>query len=228
MCNPACIEFGKSHFTQDEVSNKKVIEVGSLDVNGSVRKYVEKLEPQSYLGVDIVDGPGVDEICDISRLVTNYDVESFDVVICTEVIEHVRNWRGAISNLKMILKPSGVLLLTTRSIGFHYHAYPYDFWRYEVEDIREIFSDLSIDAITKDSYAPGVFLKARKPVNFVEYNTDEIELYSVIARQRRRKVSIITIFLFRAKWLLWRLLSRILPASAQDRIRNSVLRDTQV
>jgi SAM-dependent methyltransferase len=186
--------------------NKAVIDVGSLDVNGSLRADVERLGASSYLGVDVADGPGVDEICDINDLESRYGAERFDVVISTEVMEHVRDWRRAVSNLKRILKPNGILLLTTRSKGFPYHGYPYDFWRYEVDDIKTVFSDLSIKAVERDPISPGVFVKAVKPVGFSESNLDEVDLYSIVVNRRCADVTDFEILVRRWRHKLRRLL----------------------
>ena len=108
-------------------------------------------------------------------------------MICTEVLEHVRNWRVVMSNLKQLLAADGVLLLTTRSFGFPYHAFPYDFWRYEVDDMRVIFSDLMVEDTASDPGKPGVFVKARRPQQFVENDLDGYELYSMVKRRRCRR-----------------------------------------
>lgn len=204
MCNAACLEFGRARLTRDEVLDKAVIEVGSLDVNGSLRAHVGNLGSSSYLGVDIAHGPGVDEICDINELQSRYGTERFDVVISTELMEHVRDWRRAASNLKRIMRPNGLLLLTTRSKGFPYHGYPYDFWRYEVDDIKAIFSDLSIEVIERDPISPGVFVKAVKPVGFSERNLDAVDLYSIVTNRRCQDVTAFEISVRRWKHKLRR------------------------
>ena len=189
MCNPSCIAFVRAELQGAEVSGKSVLEVGALDVNGSVRPVVETLNPSSYLGVDIELGLGVDELCDVNRLVERFGENRFDIVIATELVEHLRDWRAGFTNMKRVLLPGGVMLITTRSRGFPIHGYPWDYWRYEPADMEEIFADFEVLAIQRDPEAPGVFIKVRKPNDLATTNgLEDIRLFSVIARRRIRRL----------------------------------------
>ena len=196
MCNTTGIEFGKSVLVRDAVAGKDVLEVGSLDVNGSLRPHVESLGPARYVGVDLEAGPRVDAIVDARRLVEHFGRDAFDVVVTTEMLEHVRNWQGVVRNLKQVLRPGGVLVLTTRSIGFHYHGYPFDFWRYEPEDMRAIFADFEDLVLKSDTNAPGIFVFARKPLDYHE-RTPSLALYSIVVGRRRKRITELDIALFR-------------------------------
>jgi SAM-dependent methyltransferase len=122
------------------------------------------------------------------RLVDYFGPESFDVVVSTEVVEHVLDWRLVINNMKMMLKRGGIIYLTTRSKGFPYHAYPHDHWRYEPSDMVRIFRDFEIIRLEADWEGPGVFLKARKPLDWRPVDLSGIALYSVILGRRTREL----------------------------------------
>ena len=186
MCNQACIQFAEDNLREQELRGKNVLEVGSLNVNGSIRSVVSSYQPASYLGVDITSGPGVDEICDIHDLIRRYGRHRYDVVIFIKLLEHVKDWRLATSNLKNILKDEGVLLITTRSRGFPYHGYPNDFWRYDSGDLKIIFSDFCIASLMLDPSCPGVFMKARRRAPFAESRVDSHRLYSILTKRRCR------------------------------------------
>jgi len=159
-----------------EVAGKRVLEVGSYDVNGSPRSVIEPLGPKSYLGVDSSEGPGVDRAMNAELLTAHLGCDAFDLVVSTELLEHVVDWRRIVSEMKKAVKPGGLLVLTTRSPGFPYHPYPIDTWRYTKEDFEVIFSDLERLAILSDPEVPGVFLKARKPERFVENDLSEVSV----------------------------------------------------
>lgn len=189
MCNESCLTFCRDHLTRIDVSGRRVLEIGSTDVNGTPRTSVCALDPAEYVGIDIGHGPGVDIVCSVEDALDRFGPASFDLVISTEMLEHVRQWRTAITNIKRLCRNGGVVLLTTRSYGTPYHGFPYDFWRYELDDMKRIFADFDIEVLEPDPLDSGVFLKARKPVDYSEIDLSEISLYSIVTRTRTRDIT---------------------------------------
>jgi SAM-dependent methyltransferase len=210
----------RTNLTRKEVEGNSVLEVGSLNVNGSVRPIVQAFGPSSYIGVDIQIGAGVDEICDAYDIVSHFGEDQFDLLISTELLEHVRDWRKVVSNYKNVLKPGGLLFITTRSKGFGYHGFPFDYWRFEVSDMKKIFSDVSIELIEDDPMAPGVFLKARKPEVFLENYNRDFRVFAVITGKREENINYLNVLLFRAKHKLSPILLKIFPSRVNSMLKS--------
>ena len=62
---------------------RSVLEFGSRNINGSVRTVTT---PKRYVGVDVVDGDGVDIVEDAAHVWVD---GLFDAVVCAEVFEHI-------------------------------------------------------------------------------------------------------------------------------------------
>lgn len=183
MCNISIIEWFVDEVAENSglFEEKRILEVGSK----YVRPLVEKLcRPREYVGVDIEKGMYVDVVLPAEQLVERFGKGSFDVVISTELLEHVKDWRLVINNMKDVLKHNGIIFISTRSYGFPYHGYPHDYWRYEIEDMKRIFQDFTIFFLQKDHLALGVFLKAQKPEHHVKNTLDGIALYSMAIGKR--------------------------------------------
>ena len=158
---------------------KRMLEVGSMDLNGTVRMIAEVFHPSEYIGIDLEPGKCVDLVLDVKDIVEKFGENSFDVVICSEMLEHVEYWRTAVNNMKRVLKPGGHIYITTRSYGFGYHAYPEDYWRYSREDVWKMFSDSKINCLEDDTEYPGVFLKATKPEDWKPKDLSRINVFSM-------------------------------------------------
>jgi len=133
-----------------------ILEVGSLDVNGSVRELFRGF----YTGVDIREGPGVDYIGSGHDLPSLFRGDKFDVVVCTEVLEHDPAFWLTLAGIRAVLRPGGSLLLTTRGNGFGEHREPTDLWRF-MPDSLEVLADLAgcwTDDARLDPQVPGIFL----------------------------------------------------------------------
>ncbi len=83
-----------------------VIELGSLNINGSVRR---TFRPCRYIGVDIVGGPDVDVVKDAALYRPK---ELVDCVVCCEVLEHSDHAGAIVENAITMLKPGGWLIIT--------------------------------------------------------------------------------------------------------------------
>lgn len=178
IMHQSVMDFVTKHLTRDDIEGQAVLEVGSRNHNGTVRHYIEDLEPAIYVGVDIQPGPGVDIICDCTQLTTHFPPElEFDIVIATELLEHVKDWRTCITELAAVTIPAGLLLITTRSPHYHYHPNPDDYWRYTLTDMARIAAALPIRILdlTTDPQAPGVFMLATKCATLNDIEVERIE-----------------------------------------------------
>lgn len=99
------VENVKNTFS-DYFKGTNVLEGGSLDLNGSVRKHFKNCH---YVGVDLAPGKGVDVVCPIHQFSTN---RVFDVVITTEMLEHDKYWKQSLENMFKMLKPEGLMIVT--------------------------------------------------------------------------------------------------------------------
>lgn len=153
---------------REDVEGRHVMEVGSYDVNGSVRPGVEALVPLSYVGIDMRSGPGVDMVADAADLPSLFPAGP-DVVIAASTLEHAPDWKAALSGIVTVLAPGGVLLVTVPSPGYPYHGYPGDYWRFSPETMREITeaAGLVVEDLRPDPAIQGAFVKARKPAGWV-------------------------------------------------------------
>jgi len=103
-----------------------VIELGSQDVNGSLREVCPA--EARYVGVDTGAGKGVDVIVAAGDPLPYADA-SFDVAVTSSTFEHdVMFWESFLE-LVRVLRPGGLLYLNAPS-NFAFHRYPLDCWRF--------------------------------------------------------------------------------------------------
>jgi SAM-dependent methyltransferase len=158
------MDFARKSIFREMVQGKNIIEFGSSNYNGTVKTHVMKYNPASYLGCDVQDGVDVDKICDVLNALDEFEPYSFDMVISTEMLEHIERWGKAVWNMKMLVKPGGYILLTTRSKGFYYHS-EYgceDYWRFSANVLILAFSDFEIINAETDPVECGAYIFARR------------------------------------------------------------------
>jgi ubiquinone/menaquinone biosynthesis C-methylase UbiE len=95
-----------------------------------------------YYGVDIADAEKFDYL---RTDITHFDGKKipfsdnyFDVIVCTEVIEHVLEYQTLIDDVYRVLKPNGTALFTI-PWSARYHYIPYDYFRYTPSTLNEMF-----------------------------------------------------------------------------------------
>ncbi|HEY1523454.1 MAG TPA: class I SAM-dependent methyltransferase [Solirubrobacteraceae bacterium] len=88
-----------------------------------------------YLAADLVGNPDATLLLNSDGTVPVAD-ESVDVVLSTQVLEHVADPALYLSECRRVLRPRGRMLLSTH--GFMvYHPDPVDFWRWTCAGLRE-------------------------------------------------------------------------------------------
>lgn len=81
-----------------------------------------------YIGVDLTGNPKADIFIDENKNIPLEDNQA-DIVLSTQVLEHVVNPQSYLGECLRILKPSGLLILSTHGYWV-YHQDPEDYWRW--------------------------------------------------------------------------------------------------
>ncbi len=124
----SALSHGKLFFDQYVVGrpNLKVVDIGSQDVNGSLRSVCPA--DVQYIGVDFQHAKGVDIL-----MVDPYQIPiesgTVDVCVSSSCFEHSEFFWVLFLEVLRILKPSGLLYLNAPSNG-SFHRYPVDCWRF--------------------------------------------------------------------------------------------------
>lgn len=100
---------------------------------------------ESVIGLDIVDGPGVDVVHDLEVPLPE-DLGQFAHIECMSVLEHVKRPWLAAQTIEAALAPGGTLFVTVPFI-WRYHDYGGDYWRITPDGLRVIFPNIEWTAI---------------------------------------------------------------------------------
>lgn len=118
---------------------KRVLELGSLNVNGTARDAFQ--DAGEYVGIDMREGPGVDVVMATKDIQGIDWFGKFDCIVATSFFEHDRDFWKTLHAVKMLLCPVGYFVLTVPTPDFPYHAEPKDYWRFTEDALRDVFFD---------------------------------------------------------------------------------------
>ncbi len=109
-----------------------------LDVGCGVKPYYPFFAERAaeYVGVDVVENPAAELLGSVEALPV--PDASFDVVLCTQVLEHCDDPAQAVRELRRVLAPGGRVLASTHGVQV-YHPSPQDLWRWTHEGLRRLF-----------------------------------------------------------------------------------------
>ena len=105
---------------------RTVVELGSQDVNGSLRDHCPP--GIHYIGLDVMPAKGVDVVIDPDAPLP-FAADSIDAVVTSSAFEHDPCFWDTFVELARILRPGGLLYLNAPSNG-GFHRYPLDCWRF--------------------------------------------------------------------------------------------------
>lgn len=121
-----------------------------LDVGAGDAPYAELFAHTDYVTLDWGSSPhegaqkaAVSASADAMPLAD----ASFDVVVLTQVLEHVRRPASVLAEIARVLRPGGRLLATVPFV-WELHEEPHDYWRFTPYALASLLEDAGLDAIT--------------------------------------------------------------------------------
>jgi SAM-dependent methyltransferase len=154
--------------------NKKILDVGSGDINGNNRFLFENC---TYEGNDVIEASNVTIVSKTKDL--PFSNETFDTIISTECFEHDPEYRESFLKIYEMLKPNGLFCFTCASTGREEHGTRKSStpnWSYgtlgKLDDMQDYYKNLTETDLNK-------VLKLNKLFSSYDtyYNSKSFDLY---------------------------------------------------
>ena len=123
MAHPEQVEFIKScliRFRNEFKNSKNILEIGSQNINGSIRDYFEGAKFKNWVGLDLGKGKDVDYV--IPGKLIQLPNGWADIAFSTECFEHAENWQDILLNIIRITHQNSFDILTFAGIGRATHG----------------------------------------------------------------------------------------------------------
>jgi SAM-dependent methyltransferase len=136
-------------------SDAIIYDVGSCDVNGTLRPMIERYS-RKYVGLDIIAGPNVDIVVPERG---EWSLLQCDFAISCNTLEHVKRPWEWIEQIADCLKPHGrVMIVVPRHLGDH--RFPVDCWRVLPDGMESLldyggFRVLEVGTFKADTFGVG-------------------------------------------------------------------------
>jgi SAM-dependent methyltransferase len=160
-----------------------VLDVGGLDVNGSLRKPFELLLKIKYTALDIEEHPSVDIVMKPGDLFPFPD-ESFDLIISTSCFEHDPCFWMTFREMARVIKKGGYIYVNAPSNG-PYHGHPGDNWRF-YSDAGQALAYWSGKTVDNKSYS----VKVEETFHIIPNNDIWIDFVCVWKRVEEKEENI--------------------------------------
>ena len=123
---------------QDQAAREEGYRV--LDVGCGPKPYYPFFAERAtvYVGVDVVENPAAELRGPVEALPV--DDASFDLVLCTQVLEHCDDPAQAVRELRRVTAPGGRVLASTHGTQV-YHPSPQDYWRWTHAGLARLFEE---------------------------------------------------------------------------------------
>jgi len=99
----------------------------------------------NWVGVDVIETPRTSVVVKTGESLP-FEKDTFDFVLCTQVLEHIDDNQFMIDQIERVMKPGGLLLV---NVPFLYplHGLPWDYHRITPERLGVILQNFHIDKI---------------------------------------------------------------------------------
>jgi len=128
------------------LSDKKYKDKIICDIGVGTGPFREVTDPfPHFIGVDFFPYVPVDIVADLRKPLPITD-NSCDVIICSEVLEHIPNPELLIKEMARILKPGGLCIGSVPFLHVVHYA-PYDYYRYTNFGLEHLFKEANFSSI---------------------------------------------------------------------------------